>query len=94
MKNSIEEKVKYHFFKDGKLVKLPVKLSKKRVVIEEFAKLFSPYCFYSEKEVNEIIKLKFADYCTVRRLLIEFGLMVRERGIYRLRVLTSEHPNY
>lgn len=79
-----EEKVIKIFFKNKKLVKLPVQYKKKLIVVKEFLKLLIPDKKYSEKEINEIFSTYFDDYCTVRRILIDEGYLQRENQIYWL----------
>src|SRR5262249_14739876 len=44
---------------------------------------FEPGRAYSEKEVSDRIATRFADYCTIRRILVDEGLMTRAAGVYR-----------
>ena len=78
------QKVLKIFFKKNKLTKLPVQRKKQLIVIDEFAKKFKSGKKYPEEKVNEIIKESYDDYCTIRRLLIEEGIMKREKQIYWL----------
>ena len=79
--------VLYTFFRDGKLIKIPAGMPKKRIVAAELAKQFSPFRNYTEKEVNRIIGSVHPDYCTLRRLLVDLGYLNRHQGIYRLRAI-------
>lgn len=72
------------FFKNKKLLKLPVQKKKKIIILEEFYKNFLPDKTYYENDVNEIIKETFDDYCTIRRLMIEEGMMTRKNQYYKL----------
>ncbi len=38
---------------------------------------------YSEDEVNRILQGVYSDHATLRRYLIDAGLLRRERGVYR-----------
>ena len=38
----------------------------------------------SEREVNEILKPIYADYTTLRRALVDYHFMNRDRGVYWL----------
>ncbi len=73
------------FFKNGRLVKIPVQQKKRLIVLEEIADHFERGRSYDEKEVSEKLKEFHEDYCYLRRSMIEFGIMERENGIYRLR---------
>jgi hypothetical protein len=77
-------KVLKTFFKKGKLVKLPVQWKKKMIILDEFVKKFKPGKKYREEEINQIIMQSYFDYCTIRRLLIDEGIMKRENQTYWL----------
>lgn len=79
------QKVLANFFEGGRLKAMPAQQKRQLYILEEFAKDFEPQRDYSEKEVNEVILRRYDDYCLIRRDLIIFGYMTRERGIYRLR---------
>ena len=78
------EKVLRAFVRDGRLVSIPAKPKKRELLL--------PYilerCFpedrdYEEKEVNQRLALLHRDVASLRRYLIDAGLMTREAGIYR-----------
>ncbi len=75
-------KVLDSFFVYGKLKSLPVQHKKKRIVLEELAKLFQPGRKYTEKEVNILIADVNEDFCTLRRELICEHLLERDHGVY------------
>lgn len=77
------EQVVRAFFKKGQLVQLPKQWKKRVIVAQEFLKDFEPDRDYSEQEVSERIAARFSDYCTIRRILVEEGLMTRAAGVYR-----------
>ncbi|MGE5458096.1 MAG: metalloregulator ArsR/SmtB family transcription factor [Methanococcaceae archaeon] len=79
---SYREKVLKTFFKRNKIQKLPVQHKKKIIILEELLKKFEPGKKYKEEAVNEIILNHYEDYCTVRRLFIEEGMMQRENQVY------------
>ena len=72
------QKVLKTFFKKEKLVRLPVQRKKKLIVLNEFLKMFKMEKIYPEPEVDAIINRLFDDHCTIRRLLIEEGVMKRD----------------
>jgi hypothetical protein len=72
------------FFKKNKLIKLPVQKKKKLIILEEFLKKIKSDKKYTETEINEIILQHYDDYCIVRRLMIEEGMMKRKNQIYWL----------
>lgn len=77
------DKIIKSYFKqgpDGPLDNFPIKKEKRKVaILRHIAKRFDTGTKYTEKEVNEILKAIYADYVLVRRYLIEYGFMERER---------------
>lgn len=82
--NKYRNKVLKTFIRKGKLIKLPVQHKKKLIILNEFLMKFEAGKNYSEKEVDNIINQVFNDHCTIRRLLIEEGMMKRKNQIYWL----------
>ena len=80
--NEYRRKVLEVFFRHGTLMKLPSQHKKRLLVLEEFVARLEPTRRYSESEVTELIKPLFDDYCTIRRLLVDEGLIHREGAIY------------
>lgn len=70
------------FFRHGVLTKLPAQHKKRRIVLEQFALRLDPDRHYSEQEVTDLITPLFADYCTIRRLLVDEGLIHRDGNSY------------
>ena len=87
---SYNQKVLNTFIKNKKVTKLPVQRKKRMIIIEEFVKLFAPDKKYSEKEVDNIIKTLYDDYCTVRRIMIDEQIMEREKQSYWLKKNQTE----
>lgn len=65
---------------DGELLKIPKKKAKFIVILRWMSTLFEPDRLYTEKEISAIIKEKHSDYAMIRRYLVEYGFMRRERG--------------
>jgi hypothetical protein len=79
-----EEKVVRSFFRDGRLVSIPAKPSKRDLLLP----VILERCFpedrpYEEKEVNMRLALLHPDVAALRRYLVDGGWMTREAGIYR-----------
>lgn len=72
------------FFKDGRLVSIPAKHSKRLVVLERLLAEFRDRDTYYEREVNEILKNFHDDVATIRREFIMNRYMTRKDGYYRL----------
>ena len=70
-------------FLDGERLKeIPAQLRKRVVILKWLATQFEEQVEYPEREVNEIIKRHHSDCATLRRELIQFKFMRRERGRY------------
>lgn len=70
------------FFEEGRLLRLPAPMKKRRIILRAIAEKFSFGRKYSEREVNDILKGVYPDYCTLRRDLIDHGFMDRREGEY------------
>jgi ArsR family transcriptional regulator, arsenate/arsenite/antimonite-responsive transcriptional repressor len=70
------------FMPAGKLAALPRKHGQMLVVLDEVARRFEPERQYAEREVNVILEEINEDYCTLRRLLVDYGYLTRSKGIY------------
>jgi hypothetical protein len=80
------QKVLDSFFRHGRLEKLPAQHKKRLIVLEQFAGRFEPGRRYDEQEVTALIRPLFDDYCTIRRLLVDEGLIHRDNtGYWRKR---------
>jgi len=66
--------------RNGKLIQLSSKEKSWLVVLRWLATKFEVGVRYSERQTNQIITDIHADYATIRRALVEFGFMSRERG--------------
>ena len=84
MEEKYQKEVLSRFFRYGKLMQLPTQRKKREIVLREIARQFSTERKYDEKEVNEIIHFFHEDHCTIRREMIAFGIMARERETYWL----------
>jgi hypothetical protein len=78
------EKVIRAFVKDGRLVSIPAKPSKRDLLLPWILdQAFPEDRDYEEKEVNMRLALLHPDVSALRRYLIDAGLMTRDQGIYR-----------
>lgn len=75
-----DKKVLVEYTFNGKMTKLPTKEKKWLVLLRWLAMRFEPGRRYTEKEVNAIMTEVYDDYATLRRDMVEFGFMRRERG--------------
>lgn len=70
------------FFSADRLVSIPANLSKRRVILERLAQEFEPGLRYEEADVNFRLQLFHADHATLRRYLVDEGMMSRADGVY------------
>ncbi|MGI9610741.1 MAG: DUF2087 domain-containing protein [Acidimicrobiia bacterium] len=68
--------------KDGRLVHMPTKRSKRLVLLEELAHRFEPGVHYTENQVNASLVSVSSDTATLRRYLVDEGLLDRADGEY------------
>jgi len=83
-------KVLETFFRNGTLEKLPSQHKKRLIVLEQFSIRFEPGRHYSELEVTGIIKPLFDDYCTIRRLLVDEGMIQRDGSTYWREIIAAD----
>jgi hypothetical protein len=72
------------FLRDGRLVRLPARFTRRKELLRYLAiRDFRPRTWYSEREVNEVLKAwcdgaVATDYVSVRRYLIDYHILDRE----------------
>lgn len=86
---SFDDKVLRDFMPNGRLKTIPARAKKKDVVLRYLVTLFEPDRRYHETEVNAVIQRVHPDYASLRRFLVDAGLLARDHGIY-WRVETPE----
>lgn len=64
------------------LKQIPAQQKKLQVVLRHIVKDFEVGRYYTEKKVNELLARYHADTASLRRAMIEYKLMQRERGMY------------
>lgn len=77
-----EAEILARFFRGDRLVEIPAQHAKRRIVLERLALEFEPGVRYAEEEVNEVLRRFHDDHATLRRLLVDEGLVDREAGRY------------
>jgi len=70
------------FFAGRRLTQIPSSRSKRLLVLERLALEFEPGLRYEEREVDFTLQLFHADYASLRRYLVDEGLMTRAEGVY------------
>ena len=75
--------LKPFFNKDGSIRRIPARAGKRRVMLEYIVAAFEPGVRMPEREVDAVLRAFYEeDWVTLRRYLIDAGLMSREKGIY------------
>ncbi|CAN5462581.1 DUF2087 domain-containing protein [soil metagenome] len=81
-----EARVVERFLPDGRLLRMPAKAAKRRLVLEQVAHRFEPGRRYTEPEVDAILTQVVADgesdHVTLRRYLVDAQLLGRAAGEY------------
>ena len=77
------ERVIETFFRGDALVQIPMTPAAFRTVLERLAEGFQEGRDYPEAEVNRLLRPANEDVATLRRGLVDHGLMRREGGVYR-----------
>jgi len=81
---AFDARVLRSFFAGDRLVAIPAQDKKKLVVLRYLRdRCFTEERAYPEKEVNKRLALFHPDVASLRRYMIEFGLMTRAAGEYR-----------
>ena len=78
--NADDKKVLRDYTRDERLTQLPTKDKKLLVIMRWLVTKFEPGTRYTEKEVNMILTQFHEDFAALRRYLVDYGFMRRERG--------------
>jgi len=78
--DAADKKVLHDYTKSGRLTQFPVKDKKWLVIMRWLATKFEQGVTYNEKQVNAILTQFHEDYAVLRRSLVDYGFMRRERG--------------
>jgi hypothetical protein len=77
------DKVLRTFLVDGRLVSIPARRGKRRVLLEHIVRAFEPGVRFPEREVDAVLRAFYEpDWVSLRRHLVDEGLMGRENGWY------------
>ena len=72
------------FFDGPRLRQIPAARKKRVIILRRLLERFEPHRAYPEREVNDLLREAHDDVATLRRELVDYGFMVRDRGIYRV----------
>jgi len=79
-----EEKVLRSFVRGGRLVRIPARERKKRVILRWLLDTVFPDAEpLDERDVNMRLALVHADVSSLRRYLVDAGMVTRDRMVYR-----------
>ncbi|MED4050738.1 DUF2087 domain-containing protein [Priestia megaterium] len=73
------KKVLNIYFKEERLIQIPKKEKKRVVILLYISRKFQKNTYYTEKEVNEILRDVFEDFVMIRRYLIDYKLLNRNK---------------
>lgn len=83
-REAVEDPELWKWFRaDGRLERLPASTADRRKVLARIAERFEPGRDYDEREVNIMLSQVDNDFATLRRYLVDEGLLQREKGRYR-----------
>ncbi|HET7035778.1 MAG TPA: DUF2087 domain-containing protein [Thermomicrobiaceae bacterium] len=85
-----ERKVLRDFLVGERLKTIPAQPKKRAAILHWLAEQFAPGECYPERQVNELLARHHPDFATLRRELVDSGLLRREAGVYWR---TSPHLN-
>ena len=71
------------FFRNGRLETIPAARDRRQALLAYVAERFETGREYGEDEVNRILQAVHTDHATLRRYLVDAGLLRREGGVYR-----------
>ncbi len=77
-----EKQVLRRFFSGTRLAEIPTGRRKRALILERLAQEFEPGSRYQERDVNFTLQLFHPDYASLRRYMIEEGIMTRAEGVY------------
>lgn len=77
-----EQKVLGAFLEGDRLKQIPAQLKKRLVVLRHLVGAFERERVYTEQQVNDVLCRYHEDFATLRREMVETGLLVRHRGEY------------
>lgn len=75
---------------EGRIKRMPVKLSKKIELSQWLLTLLDAERVYSEKELNEVFEAYVDDFALMRRMLVESGQLERDRYGYEYRRVLAD----
>lgn len=78
------EKTLRTFFDGDRLRSIPAKRKQRVIVLQKLVERFEPGRRYPESEVNDLLREAHEDFATLRRELVDYGFMAREKNVYEV----------
>jgi DNA-binding transcriptional ArsR family regulator len=79
---TFRSKVLQDFFNGDRLKSIPAQRKRRVIVLQHIVERFDAARTYPERELNDLLRPVHEDVATIRRELVDYGFMTRERGIY------------
>lgn len=70
------------FVVNGRIVTLPAKRSRRRLLLDQIAQAFEPGIRYPERRVSQFLGIIHADFAALRRYLVDEEFLSRADGVY------------
>jgi hypothetical protein len=70
------------FVRDGTICAIPVRQSKRRMLLDVVAQVFEPGIRYPERDVDAVLRKLHYDHAALRRYLVDEELLDRANGMY------------
>lgn len=77
-------KVIRDFFRGDALKTIPSQRKRRLIVLQHLMVRFDPDRTYTEREINDLLRSAHEDVATLRRELVDYGYLNRDRGIYQV----------
>ena len=77
-------KVVRDFFVGDRLRDIPAQRKKRVIVLQHIMHRFDPAQTYTEREINDLLRPAHEDVATLRRELVDYGFMERDKGVYQV----------
>jgi biotin operon repressor len=72
------------FFDGDRLKTIPSQRKRRVIILQHLLERFAVDRTYTEREVNDLLRPAHDDVATLRRELVDYGFMLRDRGIYQV----------
>jgi hypothetical protein len=77
-----ERTVLGRFFVGSRLREIPSNAAKRTIVLERIVQEFEPGVRYEERDVDQLLVVFHPDYASLRRHLVDLGMLTRAEGVY------------